>query len=81
VSLPFPPSPFALRLWFQKGTAFQRKAAGQPQKAAKVAGDGKICRLRKGYLVGDHRRMNNDDSVSLLAETDWLNKRKRFGIR
>jgi DNA helicase HerA-like ATPase len=25
--------------------------------------------------------MNNDDSVSLLAETNWRNNRRRFGIR
>jgi hypothetical protein len=25
--------------------------------------------------------MNKDDPVSLLAETNWRNNRKRFGIR
>jgi len=29
----------------------------------------------------DHERMKNDDSVSLLAETNWRNNRKRFGLR
>src|SRR5229473_6317420 len=38
-------------------------------------------RLRKGPPGCEHRRMNNDDSISLLAETNWRNNRKRFGIR
>jgi hypothetical protein len=40
-----------------------------------------MCCLRKGFQCGDNGRMNNDDSISLLAETHWRNNRKRFGIR
>src|SRR5712692_7404283 len=40
-----------------------------------------MCRLRKGALRCDLGRMNKDESVSLLAETNWRNNRKRFGIR
>src|ERR1700730_8662923 len=40
-----------------------------------------MCRLRKRSSARDHGRMNNDDSVSQLAQTNWRNNRKRFGIR
>jgi hypothetical protein len=38
-------------------------------------------RLRKQSVRCDHAHMSDNDSVSLLAETNWRNNRKRFGIR
>ena len=48
---------------------------------AELGQSGMMYRLHGGSLGCDHGGMKNNDSVSLLAETNWRNNRKRFGIR
>src|SRR5712691_2254803 len=41
---------------------------------------GKMCRLREALSAGENAEMD-DNSLSVFAQTNWRNNRKRFGIR
>jgi hypothetical protein len=45
-----------------------------------MAGAAKSARLRKWLLIIDHARMT-DEVISIIAQTNWRNQRKRFGPR
>jgi hypothetical protein len=72
-----------LRLWFREGTETQPRADRRTQKAANLDQSGKIRRLCNRGCGCEDARMHEPEggAVSVFAETNWRNQRKRFGIR